>query len=72
MSITKRSKTGSITQVSERKKTGKLKKEAAISEYNIMWSEEHIKDVLEVPMSTPGNIDVNLDEDEDDVIAEEV
>lgn len=72
MAITKRSKTGSITQVSERKKTGTLKKEAAIKEYNIMWSEENIKDVLEVPMSSPGNIDVDLEADDEDVIAEEV
>jgi len=37
---------------------------------NLTWSNDIlIKDVLDVPVNTPHNIDVDLEEDDEDVVA---
>lgn len=64
MAFIKRAKSGTINQVIDEQG-----KESTLKELNMNWSDVVIKDVLDVPTRSPGSIDVDLDEEDDDIIA---
>ena len=65
MTMIRRAKSGRIEEVTDKN----IKTASAPEEPDLNWSSEVvIKDVLDVPLTGPANIDLDLDAEEDDEI----